>query len=262
LTPPARDAASGRGWALVTGAARRLGRTLALAAAEAGHDVLAHAREPSLAEETADLARARGARAMTIGGDLSDPEAVRALIDGAPSPVTLLINSASLFEADEIATLTPAGLDRAWSVNLRAPVLLAQAFAAALPPGRRGLIVNILDQRVWRPNPLFFSYTLTKSALWTATRTLAQALAPRIRVNGIGPGPTLGSVHQSPAIFAAEAAATPLGAPVDPEEIGKALRYLIDAPFVTGQMIAVDGGQHLAWLTPDVTAGHPAGHPG
>jgi NAD(P)-dependent dehydrogenase (short-subunit alcohol dehydrogenase family) len=136
--------------------------------------------------------------------------------------------------------------------NLRAPVMLAQSFAAALPEDRLGLIVNMLDQRVWRPNPLFFSYTLSKAALWAATRTLAQALAPRIRVNGIGPGPTLPSVHQAPGEFEAEAAGSLLGRAVDPLEIAAALRFLIDAPSVTGQMIAVDAGQHLGWRTPDL----------
>lgn len=196
--------------------------------------------------------RALGRRVRTCGGDLSDPRTARRLIESCPEPPTLLINCASVFEPDEIATLDVTGLDTAYAVNLRAPVLLAQAFAEILPPDRRGLIVNILDQRVWRLNPLFFSYTLTKAALWTATQTLAQALAPRIRVNGVGPGPTLPSRHQTPEAFAAEAAATPLGAPIDPREIGRAVAYLIDAPSVTGLMIAVDGGQHLAWRTPDV----------
>jgi NAD(P)-dependent dehydrogenase (short-subunit alcohol dehydrogenase family) len=257
LAIPGGDAATieSRGWAVVTGAARRLGRDLALAAADAGHDIVVHARNPADGEATAALARARGVQAITAGGDLSDPETARRLIAASPAPPTLLVNSASLFEDDRIETLDAAGLDAAWAVNLRAPVLLAQAFAAAAPAGRTGLIVNILDQRVWRLNPLFFSYTLAKAGLWTATQTLAQALAPRIRVNAIGPGPALGSVHQSPEIFAAEAAATPLGAPADPAQIGQALRYLIDATSVTGQMIAVDGGQHLAWRTPDVIVG-------
>jgi len=137
------------------------------------------------------------------------------------------------------------------AVNLRAPLVLAQAMAAALPEGRDGQIVNITDQRVWRLTPRYFSYTLSKSALWTATQTLAQALAPRIRVNAIGPGPTLASIHQSQAGFAAQQAAMPLGRGPTPEEIAAALAYLIDAPSVTGQMIAVDGGQHLSWRTPD-----------
>lgn len=242
-----------RGWALVTGAARRLGRVLALSAARAGHDVVVHARRPEDGEETAGLVRDLGRRAIVTRGDLSDPATPAQLIARSPEPPTLLVNCASLFERDDIVSLTAETLDAAWAANLRGPVLLAQAFAAALPADRHGLIVNLLDQRVWRLNPLFFSYTLSKSALWTATRTLAQGLAPRIRVNAIGPGPTLPSIHQAPGEFAAEAAATPLGRAVAPEEIGAALAYLIAAPSVTGQMIAVDGGQHLAWRTPDVT---------
>jgi NAD(P)-dependent dehydrogenase (short-subunit alcohol dehydrogenase family) len=241
-----------RGWALVTGAARRLGQVLALSAAQAGHDVLVHARHPQDGEETAAMVRDLGRRALVVRGDLSDPTTPARLFAEAPEPPTLLVNCASVFEQDDIATLSAESLDAAWAANLRAPVLLAQAFAAALPADRRGLIVNLLDQRVWRLNPLFFSYTLSKSALWGATRTLAQGLAPRIRVNAIGPGPTLASIHQTDAAFTAEAAAVPLAAPVDPMEIGAALVYLISAPSVTGQMIAVDGGQHLAWRTPDV----------
>jgi NAD(P)-dependent dehydrogenase (short-subunit alcohol dehydrogenase family) len=243
----------GRGLALITGAARRVGRTLALCVAEAGFDVVAHARVGGHAEQLAAEVRALGRQAWTCGGDLADPLTPRRLLQACPAPPTLLINCASTFNADDIATLTGAGLDEAYAVNLRAPVLLSQAFAEALPADQRGLIVNILDQRVWRLNPLFFSYTLTKSALWTATQTLAQGLAPRIRVNAVGPGPTLQSVHQTPEMFAAEARATPIGAPVDPREIGRAVIYLIEAPSVTGVMIPVDGGQHLAWLTPDVS---------
>jgi NAD(P)-dependent dehydrogenase (short-subunit alcohol dehydrogenase family) len=242
-----------RGWALVTGAARRIGRALAIAAGEAGYDVVVHHHaSPDDAEETAGALRGLGRRAEVRAADLADPEACGRLIAEAPGPFTLLVNCASRFADDRIATLTPDGFDQAIAANLRAPVLLSQAFAVALPDGRDGLIVNITDQRVWRLTPRFFSYTLGKAALWTATQTLAQALAPRIRVNAIGPGPTLASVHQSPGDFAAEAASVPLGHGADPAQIGAALRYLIDAPSVTGQMIAVDGGQHLAWRTPDI----------
>ncbi len=243
---------SGPGWALVTGAARRLGRVLALGAAEAGYDVIVHARAEEDAAETVSLVHGLGRGALAIGGDLSDPRVPGRLIASAPGPATLLVNCVSMFENDQIENMTAAGLDAAYATNLRAPLLLAQAFAAALPKERRGLIVNILDQRVWRLNPRFFSYTVTKAALWAATQTLAQGLSPRIRVNAIGPGPVLASVHQRPEDFLAEAAAVPLGAAVDPSEIGQALRYLIAAPSVTGQMIAVDGGQHLAWRTPDI----------
>ncbi|HWA60227.1 MAG TPA: SDR family oxidoreductase [Caulobacteraceae bacterium] len=242
-----------RGWALVTGAGRRIGRALALAAAEAGFDVRIHVRVPGPdAEETCERVRALGRRAVIAPADLADTDLLPALVAPDGAPVTLLVNSASLFDDDRIASLTPASLDAHYQANLRAPVLLAQAFAAALPPDRGGHIVNIVDQRVWRLTPQFFSYTLSKAALWTATQTLAQALAPRIRVNAIGPGPTLPSIHQSAADFAAEAGAVPLQHGASPEEIAAALAYLIDAGSVTGQMIAVDGGQHLAWKTPDI----------
>lgn len=241
--------------ALVTGAARRIGRVLALEAAKAGYAVAIHHRDA--AEDASRLAaeiETGGGRAAVIAADLNDRNAPETLIAQAAlalGPVSLLVNNASLFADDRLGELGE-DWDRHFDVNLRAPVFLAQAFAKALPAGVDGLIVNILDQRVWRPNPQFFSYTLTKSALWTATQTMAQALAPRIRVNGIGPGPTLASIHQTPADFAAESLNVPLQRSASPEEIAAALRYLIDAPSVTGQMIAVDGGQHLAWRTPDI----------
>lgn len=246
-----------RGCALVTGGAKRLGRALALAAARAGYDLAVHHRGDGVeAEETAGLARAQGVRAQTFHAELTDPGAPAALMAEAKASlgeVTLLVNSASEFEDDRIGALDEAELDRRLAVNLQAPVLLADAFARQLGKGRKGLIVNMLDQRVWRPNPLFFSYSLSKAGLWWATQTMAQSLAPNIRVNAIGPGPTLASIHQTEAQFEAEASATPLGHPATPEEIAGALTYLIDAPSVTGQMIAIDAGQHLAWRTPDVS---------
>ncbi len=243
---------TGPGWALITGASRRLGQVLAISAAQAGFDVIAHGRSVDDASVTAEQVRAQGREARVAAGDLCDPATCAKLIADAPSPPTLLVNCASLFEDDAIETLDAARWDATLMTNLRAPVLLAQAFAAALPAPAMGLIVNIIDQRVWRLNPRFFSYTISKSALWTATRTMAQALAPRIRVNAIGPGPTLASIHQSPDVFTAEAAGVPLAHAVEPREIGEALKYLISASSVTGQMIAVDAGQHLAWRTPDV----------
>jgi NAD(P)-dependent dehydrogenase (short-subunit alcohol dehydrogenase family) len=244
-----------RGAALITGAARRIGRALALEAAKAGYDIAIHHRDAqgdaeSLAAEIAALGR----RAVILTADLSIETDVRALIPAAVSglgPVTLLVNCASLFEDDRLPSLTSASWDAHMAVNLKAPVLLTQAFAKALA-GANGLVVNITDQRVTHPNPLFFSYTLSKTALMSATTMAAQALAPTIRVNAIGPGPVMASVHQDAAVFAAEAAATPLAKPVAPQEIAAALRYLIDAPSVTGQMICVDAGQHLAWRTPDI----------
>jgi NAD(P)-dependent dehydrogenase (short-subunit alcohol dehydrogenase family) len=243
-------------WALVTGAARRLGRVLAVSAARAGYDVVIHHHtSPRDAQETLRLVREAGREGIIAATDLCDPVAARTLIEASPGPLTLLVNSASVFGDDSIETFTADSLDLHWATNLRAPVLLAQAFAGALAKTADGLVVNIIDQRVWRLTPRNFSYTLTKAALWTATQTLAQALAPAIRVNAIGPGPTLPSVHQSPTDFAVEASAVPLVRGPDPEEIGAALVYLIDARSVTGQMIAVDGGQHLSWRTPDVIGG-------
>ncbi|HZZ87102.1 MAG TPA: SDR family oxidoreductase [Caulobacteraceae bacterium] len=240
-----------RGWALVTGAARRVGRELALTAARCGYDVVVHYRSlEGDAAETIRLIEALGRRALGVSADLGEDHA--RLVGAAPGPLTLLVNCASLFEDDRIDTLSADTWDAAASANLRAPILLAQAFAAALPADRRGLIVNIIDQRVLRPTPQFFSYAVSKAALWAATPMMAQGLAPRIRVNAIAPGPTLPSIHQSQADFDAEAEAVILGHGATPAEIGQALAYLIDAPSVTGQMIAVDGGQHLSWRTPDI----------
>lgn len=246
------------GAALITGAARRIGRALAVQAARSGFDVAVHHRDsPEDAAETATLVEAEGRRAIVLAGDLTDPGVARLIneTEAALGPVTLLVNNASLFLEDRFESFDAADLDAHMATNVRAPTVLAQALATALPADRAGLVVNILDQRVWRPNPQFFGYSLSKAALWHATRTMAQALAPRIRVNAIGPGPTFGSVHQAPGEFEQEAAGTPLGRIVSPEDIAGALRYLIDAPSVTGQMIAVDSGQHLSWRTPDII--HP-----
>lgn len=240
-----------RGAALVTGGARRIGRALAQTCAEAGFDVAIHTRNPGDdAEAAAGQVRSAGRRAAILSCDLRKESALVALVGEAEAelgPVTLLVNSASVFEEDAFETLNRASWDLHMETNLRAPLVLSQAFARRLPADREGLIVNILDQRVWRPTPEFFSYSLSKAALWDATRMMAQALAPRVRVNAIGPGPTLQSIHQDAQAFAEEAAATLMGRPVPPTEVAQALRYLIDASAVTGQMIAVDSGQHLAW---------------
>jgi NAD(P)-dependent dehydrogenase (short-subunit alcohol dehydrogenase family) len=240
-----------RGAALITGGARRIGRALVTAAADAGYDVAIHVRAvDDEAEAAAAEVRARGRKAAILVCDLRKEAASVALVGEAEAelgPVTLLVNCASVFEEDAFADMNRASWDAHMETNLRAPLVLAQVFARRLPQDRDGLIVNLLDQRVLNPTPEFFSYSLSKAALWDATKLLAQALAPRIRVNGIGPGPTLPSVHQNQAAFEAEAAATLLAHPVSPAEIAAALRYLIDAPSVTGQMIAVDAGQHLEW---------------
>jgi NAD(P)-dependent dehydrogenase (short-subunit alcohol dehydrogenase family) len=239
-----------RGAALVTGGARRIGRVLAAVAAEAGYDVAIHVRAmDDDADASAAQVRARGRKAAIFTCDLRKEAATVALVGESETelgPVTLLVNSASVFEEDAFSDMNRASWDLHMETNLRAPLVLSQAFARRLPADRQGLIVNLLDQRVWRPTPGFFSYSLSKAALWDATRMLAQALAPHIRVNGIGPGPTLPSIHQDAAAFDAEAKSTLLQRPVDPAQVGAALRYLIDAEAVTGQMIAVDSGQHLS----------------
>lgn len=250
------DPSAARGAALITGAGRRIGRALALAVAGAGYDIALHCHHSvAEAEGAASEIEALGRQTAVLTADLADEADVRGLVPAAHralGPVTLLINNASVFEDDRIETLTSDGWRKHMEVNLHAPLLLSQAFAAELPADRTGLIVNILDQRVWNLNPQFFSYSLSKAALWMATRTMAQGLAPRIRVNGIGPGPTLPSIHQTLEMFQAEAEHTPLQRRATPADIAAAALYLIDAPTVTGQMIAVDGGQHLAWLTPDI----------
>jgi NAD(P)-dependent dehydrogenase (short-subunit alcohol dehydrogenase family) len=245
-----------RGGALVTGAGLRIGRALALAAARCGYDVVIHHRSHHAEAESAVAEiEALGRKAVAIAGDLADPETPGRLVAEAAAavgPLTLLVNNASTFVDDRVGAMAREAWDAQLAVNLAAPVFLAQAFAAQADPGRDNLIVNLTDQRVWKPNPQFFSYTVSKLALWNATRTLAQALAPSIRVNAIGPGPTLASVYQTPERFAAEARATPLGRRAEVADIAAALLYLIDARAVTGQMIAVDGGQHLGWKTPDI----------
>jgi NAD(P)-dependent dehydrogenase (short-subunit alcohol dehydrogenase family) len=242
--------------ALVTGGAKRIGRAIVEALAERGHSVVIHCNASvSEAEALAKAIRARGGKAAVVTADLANPEQVAALMPEAVrpfGPVTLLVNNASLFLADRLTSIDVPSWNRQFSVNLRAPSVLAAAMAAGLPPPRQGAIVNIVDQRVWKLTPQFYSYTLTKAALWAATQTMAQTLAPRIRVNAVGPGPTLGNLHDGEAGVAQEAAGTLLGQQVDPREIAAAVVYLAEAESVTGQMIAVDGGQHLGWRTPDI----------
>lgn len=246
--------AAPRGAALVTGGARRIGRAVSLALAGAGFDLAIHHRRSTEAADTlAAEIRALGRRVVLLPANLSDEAQVRALVPQAVralGPLGVLVNNASVFEDDRVGGLGRATWDRHLGINLRAPVVLAEAFAAQAPDG--AAIVNLLDQRVLKPDPRFFSYALSKSGLWWATRTLAQALAPRIRVNGVGPGPILPSHHQTEGEFAAEAAAVPLGRAGSPEAVARAVLWLVDAEQVTGQMIAVDGGQHLSWRTPDI----------
>jgi len=240
--------------ALITGGGRRIGRTIALALARAGYAVVLHAnRSRADAEGLAAEIVGAGGRASVVLADLADHDAVRGLVPAAAAfgPLTLVVNSAAQFEPDEIGSLKRTGFERAIAVNLAAPLFLTQAFAAQAPDGADASVVNIVDQRVFRPTPLFLSYTLSKCALHSATTTLAQALAPKLRVNAVAPGPTLPSPRQSEAQFAAQAATLPLARGPTPEDIAAAVLYLAQAKSVTGATIAVDGGQHLAWRTAD-----------
>lgn len=257
--------------ALVTGAAGRLGRAMAIYLAQRGYDVAVHyATSAGGADETAKAVKEAGARAVTLQADLLDMDAVEALVPRAAEalggPLTLLINNASSFEPDELGTITAQSWEQQIGSNLRAPVFLTQSFAAQAPkatdldgePLAQAQVIHMIDQRVRKLTPRFASYTLAKSALWTFTQTTAQALAPHVRVNAIAPGPTLQSPHQTAKDFAAQRAATLLHRGADPADISAALGYLIDAKAVTGQMIAVDGGQHLAWETADVADENPS----
>ena len=246
-----------RGTVLVTGAARRIGKAIALDLAAHGYQIAVHAnRSGAEAEAVAAAIRDAGGVAEVFLADLTDMTAVRDLhvqVAERMSAPEIIVNNASMFQDDDVRGFDEELFDRHFAVHVKAPAVLAEAMAAALPDGGEGLIVNIIDQRVWKLTPRFFSYTLSKSALWTATRTMAQALAPRIRVNAIGPGPTLANERQKDSDFARQAASVPLGHGPQLAEFGATIRYLHGARSVTGQMIALDGGQHLAWETPDVT---------
>ncbi|HZS84253.1 MAG TPA: SDR family oxidoreductase [Stellaceae bacterium] len=237
--------------ALVTGAAQRIGRAIALALAADGWAVAVHYRASrAAAEEVVRAIASRGGRAVMLAADLADEAAVRGLVPAAVAalgPLGCLVNNASIFENDTAATATRASWDAHLEVNLRAPFVLMQAFAAQLPAEAEGAVINLLDERVWNLTPYFVSYTVSKAGLWTLTQTMALALAPRIRVNGIGPGPALPSPRQSEEQFARQCAALPLRRGTSPEEIAAAVRFILAAPAMTGQMIALDGGQHLAW---------------
>ncbi len=258
------------GAALVTGGAKRLGRAMALALAEDGWSVAIHYNSSAeAARAVVDALKAAGApNAAAVQADLTAEADMGGLVaaaaDGLGAPLSLLVNNASIFERDDVRSADRASWDRHLESNLRAPFVLSQTFAAQCPPTlsqddglgpeplASGLIVNMLDQRVRKLTPHFMSYTVAKMGLWALTQTLAQALAPQIRVNGIGPGPTMANARQTDAHFAQQRAATILERGADAGDIVAALRYLVSARAVTGQMIAVDGGQHLAWRTPDV----------
>jgi NAD(P)-dependent dehydrogenase (short-subunit alcohol dehydrogenase family) len=245
---------------LVTGAAKRLGRAIVLDLASAGWNIALHYfGSHDEAEETAaqgrDKGRAQGVKIVTLKADLSQEEETAALMGRAVAtmgPLTALINSASLFENDNWHTASRESWDAHMEINLRAPFLLSQHFAKQLPAGTKGNIINIIDQRVLKPTPQFISYSLSKAGLYWLTTTLAQALGPDVRVNAVGPGPTIRNARQSEADFARQREATVLKHGAEPADVAAAIRYLLSAEAVTGQMLAVDGGQHLIWQTPDV----------
>lgn len=251
--------------ALVTGAGARLGKAMALYLGTRGYDVAVHyAGSREGAEDTVARLREMGRSAEALQADLLDEDATQALVPRAAQalggPLTCLVNNASIFEFDTVKSATRDSWDRHMESNLRAPFVLTQALAAAIPdpltddggePLAQGLVVNMIDQRVRKLTPEFMSYTIAKMGLWAFTRTAAQGLAPRVRVNAIGPGPTLQGHRQSAEHFARQRGATILNRGADPADITAALGYFLDARAVTGQILCVDGGQHLGWQTPD-----------
>ncbi len=254
------------GKALVTGAARRLGRAMALELADRGVDVAVHyATSADAARGIVDEIRSKGRKAVALEADLLDEKETGGLVAravrGLGGALTCLVNNASIFEHDTIETATRESWDRHFESNLRAPFVLIQHFAGQAPRAVRdargesraqALVVNMLDQRIRKPTPEFMSYSLAKQGLWALTRTAAQALAPHVRVNAIAPGPTLRGARQTGEHFRRQRAATILERGADPEDICAALSFFLDSPAVTGQVICVDGGQHLAWKTPDI----------
>lgn len=244
--------------ALVTGAAKRLGRAIAWALADAGFAVAVHANTSRAeADQTAAEIRARGVAAVALSADLANEHEVDALLPAAEQalgPIGVLVNNASMFVRDEWDDASRASWDLHIEPNLRAPFRLMQRFAQSLPATASGAIINMCDQRVWSLTPHFVSYTVSKAGLWALTQTMALALAPRIRVNAIGPGPAVPSPRQSPEQFARQCASVPLGHGTTPDEIGRAVIMLLALPSMTGQMLALDGGQHLQWK-PGAAAG-------
>ncbi len=241
---------------LVTGAGTRIGQHICLGLAEAGFHVIIHFnRSVAGGEQTMEQIKSLGGSAEQIQADLSDQTRTAALLDeiaNTTGPVRALINNASIFEPDEIQNLDEQQWDQHFAVNLKAPVLLTRGFASQLPKGQTGHVINLLDQRISRLNPTFFSYTLSKSALATATVTMAQSLAPHIRVNAVAPGPTLRNARQSRDDFLRQCQASLLQIGSEPEEITRSVLFLLNSKAITGQIITVDGGQHLNWQTPDI----------
>ncbi|MCI5044655.1 MAG: SDR family oxidoreductase [Aquisalinus sp.] len=246
------------GVALVTGGAVRIGESLVRTLSAAGYHTVIHYRSSEApAQRLAEDIKSQGGRASIAQADLNSKDEVQNLIarasETAGAPLSALVNCASAFEDDCVESFTDESWDLHMDVHLRTPMKLAQQFAKQAVADFSNQIINIIDQRVWALTPKFFTYTISKAALWTATQTLAQALGPKgIRVNAIGPGPTLKNKRQSDEDWQKQNAATVLGHGATPDDISAALLYLLSAKAVTGQMIAVDGGQHLAWETPDV----------
>jgi NAD(P)-dependent dehydrogenase (short-subunit alcohol dehydrogenase family) len=242
--------------ALVTGAAKRIGASIVRDLVEHDYAVAIHAGSSIAdAEKLAADIRQRGGRAVAIGGNLLDSGETLDIVAKAAAalgPLDLVVNNASIFIDDSLDSFSDEVWDNHFTIHAKAPSLIIRQFARQLPEGVEGLAVNIIDQRVWAPNPRFYSYTLSKAALWMATCTMAQALAPAIRVNAIGPGPTLPSPRQTRSDFDAQVEALILKRGPSLGDFGKTIRYLHDMPSITGQMIALDGGQHLSWQTPDV----------
>lgn len=257
MTQQSRSKNAAKGAALVTGASMRIGKAVALSLADRGYAIAIHHRNSQgAALAVQNEIKESGGEATILHGDLADAAVATSLVgtasDALGQPISVLVNNASLFNADEIETVSPDGWDAHMDVNLKAPVLLAQSMFSALPKQQRGNIINFIDQRVLKLNPQFFSYTLSKSGLWTATRTMAQAMAPRVRVNAIGPGPTLENNHQKPGDFEKESANVPLGHGPSLNEITDAIHFILETSSMTGQMVTLDGGQHLAWRTDDI----------
>jgi len=255
-----------KGPALITGGAKRIGRAMTLALAEDGHDVAIHySSSQTAAENTAEEARAFGVKAVTVHADLLDRSNTLTLVERSAeaigAPLSVLVNNASIFDYDNIETASPESWDRHMKSNLEAPYFLTQSFAAqvkgkhkdeANEPIAAGCVVNMVDMRVRKLTPEFSTYTIAKAGLWAFTQTAAQGLAPDIRVNAIGPGPTMKAERQSETHFRDQRSKTILERGADAAEINKALRFILSSHSVTGQLLCVDGGQHLGWQTPDV----------
>lgn len=241
---------------LITGAAKRIGRCIALTMAQRGWDVAIHFNQSETEARNLEAEiRALGRRALCVTANLSDQDAVKQIIPrviAGLGSVQCVVNNASVFEVDTAANFSQTLLDHHMHINLVAPVLLAQALHHATPKNQQSCVINILDQKILNLNPDFFSYTLSKAALQCATTTLAQALAPTVRVVGLAPGATLPSIHQDDNNFARSHQLAALGQSSTPEDIADAVHYLATARAVTGTILAVDGGQHLIPLARDV----------